>query len=131
MTFTLSIKYCTVRHSPSFAIPQLSTICYIWVNKRKKQQQLRDAPLDFKGGAGSFCKKKNLTHSKVKKKKKKLDPHIEGKKNLTHMGRKKNLSCSGEKKTYPHIEEGEKVHTWNLSYSEGRGEATLKRRVSF
>ena len=41
---------------------------------------LRDAPLDFKGGgAGSFCKKKNLTHSKVKKKKK-LDPHIEGKK---------------------------------------------------
>ena len=28
----------------------------------------RDAPLDFKGGEGSFCKKKNLTHSKVKKK---------------------------------------------------------------
>ena len=36
------------------------------------------------------------------------------------MGRKKNnLSCWGEKKTYPHIE-GEKVHTWDLSYSEGR-----------
>ena len=36
--------------------------------------QLRDAPLDFKGGAGSFCKKKkkNLTHSKVKKKQKNL-----------------------------------------------------------
>ena len=33
------------------------------------------------GGAGSFCKKKNLTHSKVKKKK--LDPHIEGKKKKT------------------------------------------------
>ena len=92
---------------------------------------VRDAPLDFKGGAGSFCKKKkNLTHSKVKKKKtwpthrrkKKLDPH--GKKN-------KNLSCLGEKKTFPHIEEGGKVHTWDLSYSEGRGEATLKKRVSF
>ena len=48
------------------------------------------------GGAGSFCKKKNLTHSKVKKKK--LDPHIEGKKkNLTHMGRKKK-TCPGQVK---------------------------------
>ena len=48
------------------------------------------------------------------------------------MGRKKK-TCPArvKKKTYPHIEEGEKVHTWDLSYSEGRWEATLKRRVSF
>ena len=57
--------------------------------------------------------------------KKKLDPHgKKKKKKLVLLGWKK-------KKNYPHKEEGEKVHTWNLSYSEGRGEATLKRRVSF
>ena len=57
-----------------------------------------------------FVKKKNLTHSKVKKKK--LDPHIEGKKKTwpTWEEKNKNLSWSGEKKTYPHIEEGSLCH---------------------
>ena len=88
--------------------------------------RLRDAPLDFKGGREQeVFVKKNLTHSKVKKK---IDPHIEGKKkNLTHMGRKKKTCpARAKKKTYPHIEEGEKVHTWDLSYSEGRGRSLSK-----
>ena len=76
---------------------------------------VRDAPLDFKGGAGSYCKKKNLIHSKVKKKKRKetWPTHRRKKKKTwpTWEEKKKTLSCSGEKKkkkTYPHIEEGEK-----------------------
>ena len=161
------------------------------------------------GGSRKFLKKKKLDPLEGKKKKK-LDPYIEGKKKLDpHGKKKKNLSWSGEKKTYPHIEEGSLCHrpsncnlsnlcglykslapeivswfhrfakslappansrafgarasrsiflappalvfgvnclesslwqrlwrrgkkyTWDLSYSEGMGEATLKRRVSF
>ena len=94
---------------------------------------LRDAPLDFKGGAGSFCKKKNLTHSKVKKKKK-LDPHITGKKKkLDPHGKKKKKTYPArvKKKTYPHIEEGEKSTHLGPQLFRGEGKATLKRRVSF
>ena len=77
---------------------------------------VRDAPLDFKGGgAGSFCKKKNLTHSKVGKKK--LDPHIEGKKKLDPHGKKKKkkLVLLGWKKTYPHISLCYRPSNCNLS----------------
>ena len=55
--------------------------------------------------------------------------------------KKENLSCSGKKtnkqtnknknkKTCPHIEEGKKLHAWDLLFRR-EGEATLKRRVSF
>ena len=34
MAFTPSTRYCPVRHSPSFAIPQLSKYCTIWHQKQ-------------------------------------------------------------------------------------------------
>ena len=87
--------------------------------------RLRDAPLDFKGGAGSFCKKKNLTHSKVKKN---WPTHRRKKKTWPTWEEEKKKTCPArvKKKNYPHIEEGEKVHTWDLSYSEGRGRSLSK-----
>ena len=91
-----------------------SFFSYTFITLEKSEwfvRAIRDAPLDFKGGEQEvFVKKKNLTHSKVKKKK--LDPHMEGKKKPwpTWERKKKNLSWSGEKKTYPHIEEGSLCH---------------------
>ena len=95
---------------------------------------LRDAPLDFKGGGEQevFVKKKNLTHSKVKKKK--LDPHIEGKKkNLTHMGRKKKTCPTRvKKKNLPtHRRRGKKYTPGTSVIPRGGGRPLSKGRVSF
>ena len=60
-----------------------------------------------------------MTHTK--KEKKKTWPTWEEKKNLSYSGKKKNKQT----KTCP------RIHSWDLSYSGGRVEATSKRRVSF
>ena len=114
---------------------QLLSKCKIW--KANPFHPVRDAPLDFKGGAGSFCKKKPKKLDPLKgkkKKKKKLNPHIEEKRlnHLTHMERNKKIVLLGwkkKKKTYPHTEEGEKYTPGTSVIPRGGGGHSQKEGI--
>ena len=92
-----------------------------------KYCNFRDAPLDFKGGAGSFCKKKKTWPTQRLKKKKKTWPtHRRGNKTWLTWEEKK-LSCSGEKKNLPtHRRRGKKYTPGTSVIQRGGGRPLSK-----